>query len=280
MRTGGVAPLALLACAVTSGAGDFADLLFEYTPSPGQFVNEPSPFTAQVFNDPMAALGPPIGGGTLAADNTKLVTLGGFGGAVAGSSASTYGGALIVGFSQTVLDDPCNPYGLDAIVFGNAIWVGGDPNRRFAEAGVIEISRDANGNGLPDDAWYVVRGSSIPAVPSASIESQDWDDDPVTPTPPDAATVVLWYPSQTNYPGFPDAYTTMGPRLPSVFETSVVENPNGLSAQDEALWGYADFTPTLVLGDTDADNVADDPGATPETFYTVADNPFEVGITP
>ena len=139
-----------LALASAACAGDFADRVVDYSPAPGQFINNPQ------FNDPSRALGPPVGGGTDAADNTKLVSLGGF------------GGSITLAFDPPVLDDPRNPMGLDAIVFGNASWVGGDPRTRFAEAGVIEISRDANGNGLADDAWFVIPGSSIPSAPGGA----------------------------------------------------------------------------------------------------------------
>jgi hypothetical protein len=34
------------------------------------------------------------------------------------------------------------------------------------------------------------------------------------------------------------------------------------------------------LGDLNADNIVDDPGIPPEEFYTVPDDPYEVGMTP
>jgi hypothetical protein len=128
----------------------FADRVAGYAPAPGQFVADAR------FNDPARALGPPVGGGVLAADNTSVVSLGGV------------GGALTLAMPRTVLDDPRHPLGLDAIVFGNAVFVGGDPSRRFAEAGLIEISADANGNGLADDAFYPVAGSLGIVVPLPS----------------------------------------------------------------------------------------------------------------
>ncbi len=56
-------------------------------------------------------------------------------------------------------DDPLNPMGLDCIVYSNAFWIGGDIKRKFIEPGLIEISKDVNQNGLPDDKWYVIPGS-------------------------------------------------------------------------------------------------------------------------
>lgn len=199
-------------------ADDFATTVIDYSPAPGQFVSDPN------FNDPARALGAPIGGGTLSADNTSAVTLGGF------------GGSITLAFDHTVLDHPNNPLGMDAIVFGNAFYVGGNDERRWAEAGLIEISLDVNNNGLADDTWYTIPGSSLSA--------------PVT---------------------LP---------LPSVFDGPVVINDPSAGTGNESYWGYADMSPTLILGDTDANNTADDTSITPEEFYTVPDNPALLGIDP
>jgi hypothetical protein len=60
----------------------------------------------------------------------------------------------------------------------------------------------------------------------------------------------------------------------------IVVNPNGPNANVEGIWGYADTSPTLILGDTDADNAIDDPDLSPADFYTVPDDPLAVGIGP
>lgn len=242
-----------------SFADDFAVAVVRYDPAPGQFVNNPS------FNDPARALGPPVGGGTLASNNSKLVSLGGF------------GGSITLRFDPPISDDPCNPFGLDLIVHGNAFWVGANPNRRFAEAGVIEVSADANNNGLADDPWFVIPGSHLPnappaAVPADAIESQPWDNDAGTPVPP---ALSAWYPI-----GAPPSFVTMGFGLPALFDASVIQNPNGLASSVEGVWGYADWSPTLLRGDLNADNIVEAPGTLAEEFYTTPDNPFEVGITP
>jgi hypothetical protein len=255
---------ALAALAAAGGAGapgahadPFADRVLAYTPAPGQFVNAPSPFTMRIFNDPDAALGAPVGGGTAAPDNSKLVTLGGF------------GGSITLAFDDTVLDDPCNPLGLDAIVFGNAFYDAGSPAQPVGEPGLIEISLDANANGLPDDPWYLVPGPDVGPVPNDQLASQDWDNDPTTPTPP---ADTAHYPSDALYthipPGFPSAYTTTTFLLP----LSAIDDPGALA--------YADRSPTLLLGDLDGDDLVDDPGADPAVFYATPDNPFAIGVDP
>jgi len=252
---GATAPL--LFFAALAAASPFATVVLDYSPAPGQFVN------SSIFNDPEKALGPPVGSGVAAPNNDAVVSLGSF------------GGSITLGFDQTVLDNPLNAFGLDAIVFGNAFFTGGDPTRRFAEAGIIEISRDVNGNGLPDDPWYVIRGSSLPSVPAVAAFTQQWDNDPNTAIPP---LNIGWYPDPLLYPQLPPAYQTTGFLLPAAFQSVPLVNPGGPGSSLEAYYGYADVSPVLLLGDLDGDNLVEDPNTLPEQFYTRPDNPFEVGI--
>jgi len=251
-------PAAAAATAVAQPSS-FATRVLAYEPAPGQLVSNP------LFNDPAHALGPPIGGGTLAPDNTKLVSLGGF------------GGSITLGFDRPIYDDPRNPYGMDLIVFGNAFYPSGNPGRRFAEAAVVEVSRDENGNGLADDPWYLIRGTHLgePGTPpTACLASQTWDDDFDSALYPPLSPA--WLP-----PGTSGQWTTTGYLLPAeIFALPVVTNPRGLGAEEEGIYGYADMSPTLILGDTDGDNIVDDPDVTPERFYTTPDDPFTVGISP
>ncbi|MFQ5461834.1 MAG: dockerin type I domain-containing protein [Phycisphaerae bacterium] len=250
-----LALLPLIACAAAADAGPFAAVLVDYAPAPGQFVNDAA------FADPLVALGAPAGGGTDTANNTSVVTLGGF------------GGSITLAFDHVVADDPLNPFGLDAIVFGNAFWAGNDPARHWGECATIEIAFDANGDGLIDDSegWYLIPGSHLPE-PASALTEQLWDDDPDTAIPPAAPA---WIPA-----GDQGLWATVGFLLPDdLFGPIVVENP-GAAEGFEAILGYADYTPTLVLGDFDADNVADDPLVLAEEFYVVPDDPLRIGITP
>lgn len=233
----------------------FAASVIDYTPAPGQFVNDPD------FNDPNRALGPPTGGGTVTPDITDIVTLGGF------------GGSITLAFDHTVLDHAANPLGLDAIVFSGAFYLNGDPNRKWAESAHIEISLDTNHNNLADDPWYLIPGSHIPD-PEKQFATQTWDNNFADPTNPPA--IPTWYPDILD-----SMFDTTAYQLPAdPFHSLVLVNPNGPDATEEAIFGYADQSPTLVLGDLDADNVVDDPELTPEQFYTVPDDPFTVGVRP
>lgn len=255
-----IAATALFSLASTAPA-DFASIVHEYTPAPGQFVNNAN------FSDPARALGPPVGGGTLAASNVSVVSLGGF------------GGRLTLGFAQTVENHPSNPLGLDFIVFGNAFWPSGDPKVRWGEGAIIEISRDANGNGLPDDPWFLIPGSHL-ASPASALQSQEWDADANTATPP---SNLAWYPA-----GAPSPMTTQTFRLPAAFESFTLVNTAG--AGMESFYGYGDLSPTLLLGDYSgasgaaSDNTLsdpeDNPAIDPGAFYTAPDDPFTTGVDP
>jgi len=222
----------------------FATTIIDFYPAPGQFVND------DLYDDPIKALGCPFGDNPEEPNNESLVSLGGF------------GGSITLGFDHTIRDDPANPFGLDAIVYGNSLWVTGNPNRKWGECGSIEISRDANSNGSADDPWYLIPGSHI-TDPTGQHEEQTWDVDVGDPVNPPADE--SWIP-----PGRTGVWTTEGYRLPAaVFETVIMENPNGPDAVEEGVFGYADFSPTQALPD----------GVDAEVFYTRPDNPFEVGLT-
>lgn len=238
-------------------ASPFAVRVIEYSPAPGQWVNDAR------FHDPSAALGRPYAGGFDGQGGSSLVSLGGF------------GGSIILAFDHTVEDHPLNPFGMDAIVFSNAFWVaeGGTPdaNVHWAECATIEISRDQNGNGLADDPWFLIPGSHIPD-PSGQFSFVTWDShvDDQTYPPPDAS----WIP-----PGFSGIWRTYAYALPvEIFGPPRVVNPS-LDPAREGIFGYAEYSPTLTLGDTNGDGFVDDPSVPPEAFYTVPDDPWTVGIT-
>lgn len=274
------------AAAVVAHASDFASEVKESTPAPGQWINNAN------YNEPARAIGPPSGGGTLTQNNTTIVSLGGF------------GGSIVLAFDHTIEDDPDNYIGLDFIVFGNAHFVSGNPQRRFAEPAIVEIMPDLDADGMPGttagEQWYLIPGSLL--EDGSSHRSQTWDNVSTADYPP---ANVAWFPLVGAYPYLPEGpcvipldafgrYATSAYELPSTLYAdpsgqggfiAVVANPNDLDADPfndhlEAIWGYADMSPVLKLGDLDADNLVDDAAMTPDMFYTMPDNPFRVGITP
>ena len=115
-----------------------ATTVFEYTPAPGQFINEASAdMTWSESTTPAdAAL---WAQGRL--DKGLYVSLGAF------------GGYIVAGFDHSIA---ATAHGHEIGVAGNAFnSPAGDSN----EPGIVYVMQDTNHNGLPDDVWYELRGS-------------------------------------------------------------------------------------------------------------------------
>lgn len=118
--------------------------VFEYRPAPGQFVNQLPRWSEGDTADSMAVKAERslAGGG--------MITLG------------AWGGYVVFGFDHKVENREGK---LDFQVLGNAFFADSNPNQSASrrggssEPGIIMVSEDANGNGLPDDEWYEIAGS-------------------------------------------------------------------------------------------------------------------------
>ena len=106
----------------------------EYVPAPGQFVNTLPEATADDTPETMAAKCTE----RLAGGAGQMVTLG------------AYGGYITFHFDHPIANVPGQN---DFAVWGNA-------NVNGAEPGIVMVSQDTNGNGLPDDVWYELAGSA------------------------------------------------------------------------------------------------------------------------
>lgn len=106
----------------------------EYVPAPGQFVNVHPQYndgdTYQQMLDKCTEV--------LAADDASIISLGGF------------GGYVTFMFDHSIVNMPGRP---DVVIFGNAYSGNSEP-------GIVMVSKDVNGNGLPDDEWYELKGSA------------------------------------------------------------------------------------------------------------------------
>ncbi len=147
------------------------------------------------FTNPQVVLGSPMGYGTSLPAMNGIYSIGS-----PGEPQESY---IIVKFNTPVEDNPQNPMGLDCIIYSNAFWVGGDMKRKFIEPGLIEISKDVNKNGLPDDKWYVISGSRNL---SRSIFPQGL----TTNTPSFAGNVVTLTSNEAVW-GYADTNPTMAP---------------------------------------------------------------------
>ena len=122
-------------------ANPLVSKIIEFLPAPGQFTN-----SGGSFNDASCLIGKGSSSGSTSVPQADgLVSLGGF------------GGYVIVGFDQPVMNDPRNPYGVDFSIGGNAFVA--SYKGVWTEPGAVMVSRDDNGNGLADDEWYELAGS-------------------------------------------------------------------------------------------------------------------------
>jgi hypothetical protein len=198
--------------------------MFEFLPAPGQNTNK--------------ALGT-----VAAAESLKgkkgMVSLG------------AWGGYIVLGFDHTVINEPGKE---DIIVYNNA-----QPN--FAEPAIVWVMQDDNGNGLPDDTWYELKGSEY----GKAGYMRDYE---VTYTKPTIGGSVAWKDNKgqtgtvnilnASFQSFPSwvtgtEYTLKGSILPKTGLSG-----SGLVTSMPFEFGYADNT---VNGDKlDIGNAIDKDG--------------------
>jgi hypothetical protein len=138
-----------IVCACPAGDDPFADAVVSYAPgsnpaagytTPAVALGPPERFTGEGFEPSVVSMLNP------AWRPHELVSIG-------------TGGELVLRFDTPVTDDPLNPWGIDLLVFGNALFVEGAggaiaaPGAVFDEGGCIEVSADGT-------AWTAVEGVS------------------------------------------------------------------------------------------------------------------------
>lgn len=195
--------------------------VFEYTPAPGQFINEDkSGFTGESTPAEAAAYA------KKRLDAEKYVSLGGF------------GGYIVVGFDHSI----DNYGGYDFAIKGNSFDGSSEP-------GIVWVMQDENGNGKPDDTWYELKGCETGAEGTIQNYSVTYF------RPTEVNTVVKWEDSLGNkgeisrvpshkqdyyYPAWikEDSYTLSGTRLEA---RNYDKSGNGSMWINPAYdWGYAD----------------------------------------
>ncbi len=115
--------------------------VYEYTPAPGQFINElkTGGFNGTQTTPEAAVAYAEARMGEVDRDGNPYpnwVSLGGF------------GGYIIVGFDHSI--DNSGDY--DIGILGNSFSGSSEP-------GIVWVMQDENGNGIPDDTWYELAGS-------------------------------------------------------------------------------------------------------------------------
>ena len=103
--------------------------VYEFVAAPGQFVNEG--YTANTMTEAVAFAEERM-------KSNNYVSLGGF------------GGYIVVGFDHSV--ENSGDYDLE---------IKGNPFSGSSEPGVVWVMQDENGDGLPNDTWYELKGSEF-----------------------------------------------------------------------------------------------------------------------
>ena len=118
----------------------------EYRPAPGQYVNDvPEYEKGDTEADMIRKCNESVAGKSILDADAHLIALGG------------WGGYITFHFDHSIANIPGER---DFAVWGNAYQE--MTNQVFGgmnEAGVVMVSKDVNGNGLPDDPWYEISGS-------------------------------------------------------------------------------------------------------------------------
>lgn len=141
--------------------------VYEFLPAPGQFVNKMPEATADDNAETMLAKA------NEALTTGRMISLGGF------------GGYVTFGFDHTVI----NKEGNDFEVLGNAF-------KDWAEPGVIMVSFDANGNGLPDDEWFEIEGSQHSAESTIKAYEMTYFKPTEEPTDANEPNYIRWTDNQ------------------------------------------------------------------------------------
>ncbi len=132
--------------ALAQAQSPYISKVFDFCPAPGQFVNELPDYEIGDTHEDMIRKAEEC-----IAENKKImISLGG------------YGGYVVFGFDHLIENIPGK---YDFRILGNAFYADANPNPDASreggscEPGIVMVSYDANGNGLPDDPWYELAGS-------------------------------------------------------------------------------------------------------------------------
>lgn len=218
----------------TAGCSVHSNKVYEYLPAPGQFINE----TRQGGYNGEKSHAEAIAYAERRLSETKYVSLGG------------WGGSIIVGFDHSIE----NKGGNDFSITGNAFDGSSEP-------GIVYVMQDTNGNGLPDEEWYELKGSEYGkeetlqeyAVtyyrPAAAMDTQ-WEDNLGNKGCIDY--LKSYHPQEYYYPLWveADSYTLYGVRLQP---RTIQDTATGLWVNQSFAWGYAD---NFADGSTDNSEAA------------------------
>ena len=207
---------------ITDNRSPFIHKVYEYVPAMGQFVNELPKYEE---GDDAASM----------CRKCELAIANNANGMV---SLGAWGGYITFGFDHAVQ----NLEGRDIQILGNAFYMAGSTEYGSSEPGIVLVSRDENGNGLPDDTWFELKGSLYddPATNHAFTKTYSQAGDTLQNPFHQHAYYPLWLTE--------DEYTLTGTLLPP--QTQKINNQNVQRILD---FGYVDNKPNTDLEGTSFD---------------------------
>ena len=113
-----------------TGSGVRLNKVYEFLAAPGQFVNEG--YSASTMADANAYAESRL----IAGNGEQYLSLG------------AWGGSVVVGFDHSIINDG-----------GYNIQIRGNSFNGSSEPGIVWVMQDENGDGLPNDTWYELKGS-------------------------------------------------------------------------------------------------------------------------
>lgn len=167
--------------------------VYEYMPAPGQFVNElPEYFEGDTAEDIISKVEEQICGDR----QPGMISLG------------AYGGYVVFGFDHSIVN-VADAY--DFKIYGNAFIGSQTAGGGSCEPGIVMVSVDANGNGVPDDEWYELAGSDYnKETTKKNYEIVYYKPDPNKEATPDPdykfVTDTSYIRYTTNYADEPEGY--------------------------------------------------------------------------
>lgn len=195
-------------------------IVVEYTPAPGQFINEPSNGFSKITTAVNACKY-----AESRLSDSQFVSLG------------SWGGYIIVKFKESIIDSD----GYDFAISSNAFDTSNEP-------GIVWVMQDLNKNGLPDDEWFELKGSYFG---KEGYERNYWVEYKKPDPKGNTSWIdsngetgdILWlgnYHSQDYY--YPEwikseSYILYGSRLPSQARMNEI---TGQWQNDPFEWGYVD----------------------------------------
>jgi len=253
-------------CLPVQAQSPYIHKVFDFRPAPGQFVNKmPVYEEGDTHADMIRKVEKEIKG-----NKQGLVSLG------------AYGGYVVFGFDHLVENRPGK---YDFKIWGNAYYSNpSNTTRGSSEPGIVWVSFDENGNGIPDDIWYEIAGSEYykpETIRNYSIIYYKPDEDKI-PTPDHSfpfftdTTYIKWTDNQGNkgyviknsthhdnsyYPQWLDEETITFQGVKLANNGMDISGNGSFFVQYNYPWGYADNHPNESLSSNfDIDWAVDENG--------------------